>query len=253
MTHRSTLTDTDLARYEWQMWTPGFGQDGQERLKGATVLISRCGGVGSPVAYELAAAGVGHLIIAHAGNVKPSDLNRQLLMTDDWLGKPRAESAARRLRDLNPHITVEAVPENISEANAADLVGRADLVVDAAPLFQERLLMNREVVRQRKVLVECAMYDTDANVTTIIPGRTPCLACLYPETPPAWRREFPVFGAVSGTAACLGAFEAIKVLAGFGDPLLGEILVMDLRHMQFRKLKTRRNPACPVCGEVPAA
>jgi len=252
MKPQCVLSETDLARYEWQMWTPGFGREGQAKLKGASVLVSRCGGLGGPAAYELAAAGVGHLIIAHGGDLKPSDLNRQLLMTDDWLGKPRAECAARRLRELNPHLTVEAVAENISETNVAGLVSRVDLVLDAAPLFQERLLMNREVVAQRKVMVECAMYDTDANVTTIVPGRTPCLACLYPEIPPAWKRQFPVFGAVSGTAGCIGAFEAIKVLAGFGEPLLGEILLMDLRHMTFRKLKVRRNPQCPVCGSIQA-
>ncbi len=244
------LTPEDRARYEWQMWTPGFGEAGQEKLKGASVLISRCGGVGSPAAYELAAAGVGRLIIAHGGNVKPSDLNRQLLMTHDWLGKPRVESAVRRLRELNPTLEVEGVPENINEGNAAELVGRVDLVLDAAPLFEERLLMNREVVAQGKALVECAMYDMDANVTTVIPGRTPCLACLFPEKPPAWKRQFPVFGGVSGTAACIGAIEAIKVLAGFGRPLLGEILLMDLRHMEFRKMKVRRDPDCPVCGHL---
>jgi len=213
-------------------------------------LISRCGGLGSPAAYELAAAGVGRLVIAHAGNVKPSDLNRQLLMTHDWLGKPRVESAVRRLRELNPTLEIEGVPENINESNAAELVGRVDLVLDAAPLFEERLLMNREVVAQGKILVECAMYDMDANVTTVIPGRTPCLACLFPEKPPAWKRQFPVFGGVSGTAACIGAIEAIKVLADFGQPLLGEMLLMDLRHMTFRKMKVRRDPNCPVCRRL---
>ena len=232
------------------MWTPDFGAEGQAKLKGASVLISRCGGLGSPVAYELAAAGVGHLIIAHGGNVKPSDLNRQLLMTNDWLGKPRAESAERRLRDLNPHIEIEGINSNINADNVADLVGRVDLVVDAAPLFEERFLMNREAVRQDKVLVEAAMYDTDATLTTIVPGKTPCLACLFPEAPPAWKREFPVFGAVSGTIACIAAMEAIKVLAGFGQTLAGQMLVADLRDVEFRKMKVRRRTDCPVCGHL---
>ena len=244
------LTDDDRARYEWQIWTPGFGEEGQERLKGASVLISRCGGLGSPVAYELAAAGVGQLIIAHGGNVKPSDLNRQLLMTTDWLGKPRSESAVRRLKELNPTIEVKGVSANISEDNAAELVSEADVVVGAAPLFSERLLLNREVVRQGKVLVEAAMYDTFANVTTIIPGKTPCLACIVPENPPAWKREFPVFGATSGTVACIAALEAIKVIGGFGKLLLGELLVLDLAELTFRKMKVRRNPQCPVCAHL---
>ena len=250
MAPQPTLTEIDRARYEWQMWTPDFGAEGQAKLKGASVLISRCGGLGSPVAYELAAAGVGHLIIAHGGNVKPSDLNRQLLMTNDWLGKPRAESAERRLRDLNPHIEIEGINSNINADNVADLVGRVDLVVDAAPLFEERFLMNREAVRQDKVLVEAAMYDTDATLTTIVPGKTPCLACLFPEAPPAWKREFPVFGAVSGTIACIAAMEAIKVLAGFGQTLAGQMLVADLRDVEFRKMKVRRRTDCPVCGHL---
>ena len=251
MQRRHALTADDEARYEWQMWTPGFGGEGQERLKASSVLVSRCGGLGSPVAYELAAAGIGRIVVAHGGNVKPSDLNRQLVMTTDWLGKPRAESAVRRLRELNPTIEVEGVCENVTEDNAAELVGGVDLVVSAAPLFQERLLMNREAVRQGKVLVEAAMYDTDANVTTIVPGETPCLACLYPEISPAWKREFPVFGAVSGTVACIAAMEAIKTLAGFGKTLRGELLMIDFREMTFRKLALRRRTDCPVCGCLP--
>jgi len=250
MPRSTTLTDDEKARYEWQMWTPDFGREGQEKLKAASVLISRCGGMGSPVAYELAAAGVGRLIIAHGGNVKWSDLNRQLLMTTDWLGKPRAVSAQQRLRELNPEVEVVAVQENINEQNAADLVAQADVVVDAAPLFQERFLMNREVVAQGKAMVECAMYDTDANVTTIIPGKTPCLQCLFPELPPAWKREFPVFGAVPGTAACIAAFETIKLIAGFGKTLAGELLLLDMRNADFRKMKIRKRPDCPVCGHL---
>lgn len=165
---------------EWQLWVDGFGEAGQRRLKNAAVLVSRAGGVGGMVALELAAAGVGKIILAHAGNLKPSDLNRQILMTHDWLGRPRVECAAQRLRALNPRLEIMAVPENLSEANAARLVGQADLVVDCAPLFTERFLMNREAVRQRKPMVECAMYELEAHLTTILPGQTPCLACLYP-------------------------------------------------------------------------
>ena len=111
------LTNAEKAIYEWQMWVPGIGEEGQQKLKDATVLISRCGGLGGLVAYELAAAGVGTLVIAHAGNVKPSDLHRQLLMTADWVGKPRIDSIARRLSDLNPRVEVVGITENISEDN----------------------------------------------------------------------------------------------------------------------------------------
>lgn len=252
MAKRVALTADDRARYEWQMWTPGFGEAGQEALKGASVLISRCGGLGGIVAYELAAAGIGRLVLAHGGNLKPSDLNRQILMTTDWLDKPRIESACRRLRELNPAIAIEGEGANIGEENAARLVSSVDVVVSAAPLFAERFLMNREAVRQRKVLVDAAMYDTFATVTTIIPGRSPCLSCLYPENPPAWKRQFPVFGATSGTAGCIAALEAIKAIAGFGRLLQGQLLVIDLANLTFRTMKVKRNPACPVCGGVQA-
>lgn len=245
---RAPLDAEDRATYEWQMWVPDFGEEGQELLKGASVLVSRVGGLGSVVAYELAAAGVGRLVLAHGGALKPSDLNRQLLMTHDWLGKPRVESAARRLRDLNPRLEIEACAENVDEGNAERLVAGADLVVDCAPLFEERFLMNREAVRQHKPMVECAMYELQGQVTTIAPGETPCLACLYPERPPAWKRQFPVFGAVSGTVGCIAAMEAIKVLSGLGEPLHGRLLTYDLRTVGFRTLSIERREDCTVCG-----
>ncbi len=244
------LTDQEKAVYEWQIWVPEFGEEGQRRLKAASVLVTRCGGLGSVVAYELAAAGIGRLILAHGGNVKPSDLNRQLLMTHDWLGKPRVGSARRRLLELNPRLEIETVNANVNEANAAQLVNGADVVVDCAPLFEERFLLNRECVRRNKPLVDCAMYDLETHITTIIPGQTPCLNCLYPRRPPAWRREFPVFGAVSGMVACLGAIEAIKLIAGFGETLAGRMLIGDLRTMTFRKLQISRRDDCDVCGHL---
>ncbi len=242
------LTGLERQVYEWQLSVAGFGETGQRRLKGASVLVSRCGGVGGAVALELAAAGVGRLILAHAGNLKPSDLNRQILMTHDWLGRPRVECAARRLRALNPRLDVVPVNGNVSETNAARLVGQADVVVDCAPLFEERFLMNREAVRQGKPMVECAMYELDAQITTIVPGQSPCLACLCPEPPADWRRQFPVFGAVAGMVGCLGAMEAIKLLTGLGQPLLGRLLACDLRTMSFRTVKTTRRSDCSVCA-----
>jgi molybdopterin/thiamine biosynthesis adenylyltransferase len=252
-TSHPPLTDAERAVYEWQMWVQDFGEAGQRALKGASVLVSRCGGIGGLVALELAAAGVGRLVLAHGGSLKPSDLNRQLLMTHAGIGAPRMDAVVRRIRDLNPRVAVEGVPENVSEANAARLVGMADVVVDAAPLFQERLLLNRESVRQRKPMVECAMREMEAQVTTFVPGRTSCLACHVPAPPPSWKRQFPVFGAVAGTAGCLGAVEVIKLIAGIGSPLLGRMMVCDLRAMRFRTYPLEQDPACAVCRDVKAA
>jgi molybdopterin/thiamine biosynthesis adenylyltransferase len=244
------LTDADRERYRWQLWVAGFGEEGQRRLKGASVLVSRCGGVGGSVASALAAAGVGRIVLAHAGPLRLDDLNRQLLMTTEGVGTPRADLAARRLRELNPAIEIEPAAENVSATNVERLVGGVDLVAACAPTFAERLLMNAVAVRQGKPLVDCAMYELQAQLTTVIPGRTPCLACLYPAEPPHWKREFPVFGAVSGVVGCLGAMEAIKVLSGLGEPLLGHMLLCDLGDMTFRKVALKRRSDCPVCGQA---
>ena len=242
------LTPEERAVYEWQLPAAGFGEAGQERLKGSAVLVTRIGGVGGAAAYPLAAAGIGKLVIAHEGNVRANDLNRQLLMTADWIGKPRVASAARRLRELNPRVEVEAVGENVSEANVERLVRGADLVIDAAPLFKERFLLNREAVRQGKPMVDSAMYDLEAQLMTVVPGKGPCLACLTPADPPGWKRQFPVFGAVAAAIGNLAAVEAIKVLAGLGEPLVGRLLVADLRDMSFRTVRVDRNPRCAVCS-----
>ena len=244
------LTEEERATYEWQIWVPEFGEEGQRRLKNASVLVTRCGGLGSVVAYELAAAGIGKLILAHGGLVKHSDLNRQLLMTHAGLGKSRVESARRRLLELNPRLQIETLAENVTQQNVQSLVSQADVVVDCAPLFEERLLLNQEVVAQRKPMVDCAMYDLGAHLTTIIPGESPCLSCLYPEPPQMWRREFPVFGAVSGMVGCLGAMEAIKILARFGETLSGKLVTCNLRDMTFRTMTIQRDPNCSICASL---
>jgi molybdopterin-synthase adenylyltransferase len=242
------LTPEERATYEWQMWVPDFGEAGQRKLKNASVMISRVGGLGGVVAYELAAAGVGTLVLAHAGNVLPSDLNRQLLMTHNWIGKPRIESICRRLLELNPRLNIISVNANVSDDNAAELVEQADLVIDCAPLFVERFAMNRQAVAQRKPIIECAMYELEAQLMTVVPGKSPCLQCLYPSEPTTWKRQFPVFGAVSGAVGCMAAMEAIKLISGLGEPLLGHLLRFDLRDMSFRKLKINRHAQCPVCA-----
>ena len=247
-THSTQLSDQERAIYEWQMWLPDLGEEGQEKLKNASVMVSRVGGVGSVVAYELAAAGVGKLVLAHAGNVKPSDLNRQLLMTHDWIGKPRVESIERRLLDLNPRLDLVTVPENVSDTNAESLVDQCDLIVDCAPLFTERFAMNQAAVNQGKVLIECAMYDMEAQLTTIVPKQGPCLRCIFPEAPPTWKREFPVLGAVSGTVACMGAVEAVKAITGMGELMTGRLLRMDFRRMTFQTMKIAKHNQCAVCA-----
>ncbi len=244
------ISDQDRAIYEWQLDVPGMGEAGQSKLRKATALVSRVGGLGGPLCFSLAAAGIGKILIAHAGNLRLDDLNRQILMSYDGLGKPRTETAKETLRRFNPGIEVEVLPENISESNVVDLVDQSDIVFGAAPLFEERLLLNRECVRRRVPLIDCAMFNMEGHVIPIIPGETPCLACLYPEIPKHWKRRFPVIGAVSALAANLGAVEGIKLLTGIGEVQRGKMVFFDAGTMNFQKITIKKNSDCAICGDL---
>ncbi|MEM7147263.1 MAG: HesA/MoeB/ThiF family protein [Verrucomicrobiota bacterium] len=241
------LSDEDKAIYEWQLDVAGLGEAGQEKLRGTTALVSRIGGLGGPVCFALAAAGIGKLVIAHAGNLTPADLNRQILMRYEDLDASRVESAKKTLAAFNPGIEVEAVPENIGEENVADLVGRADIVFGCAPMFEERLLIDRECMRQGKPLIDSAMYHLEGRVLPIVPGKTACLACLYPEVPSHWKRRFPVIGAVSAMVGNIGALEGIKLITGVGEVNLGKMIYVDAATMTMRKISVERREGCEVC------
>ena len=244
------LTDAERERYSWQLNVDGHGEAGQERLKASTVLISRAGGVGGHAAMELAAAGIGKLILAHAGELRLNDLNRQVLMRTDGVGKPRAVSAQETLRILNPNVEVVTIEQNISDQNAGDLVSQADVVIDAAPLFEERLAMNQACRMLLKPMVEAAMYEMEFSVTVFHPDRPGCLACHCPEPPAWWKRRFPVFGAVSAVAGALAGVEAIKLISGFGEPLVGQMIAGDLRTGRVRTVSLPSTAGCEICRSV---
>jgi molybdopterin-synthase adenylyltransferase len=243
-----TLTPTELERYRRQIMLPGFGEAAQQRLKQSTVLVTGVGGLGGTAALYLAVAGVGKLILVRGGELRLDDMNRQVLMSDDWVGKPRVFKAKETLNAINPDVEVTAIYDYITPANVNALVAAADLALDCAHNFTERDLLNAACVQQGKPMVEAAMNDMEAYLTTIVPGVTPCLSCLFPEKPDWDKRGFGVLGAVSGTLACLAALEAIKVLAEFGQPLFSQLLTMDLGRMEFAKRRPYHDPDCPVCG-----
>jgi molybdopterin/thiamine biosynthesis adenylyltransferase len=240
----------DRAIYAWQLDLPGFDETAQRRLKGSRVLISRCGGLGGPVALALAAAGVGALRIAHKGVVLPADLNRQILQRRDRIGQPRRPGIEAALRGLNPDCRVEVVEAHADEANSDALVAGCDLVVDAAPLFEERFALNGACVRARIPLVEAAVHGWELSLAVLPCGEGPCLRCWVPEKPAWWTRRFPVLGAVSGTAGNLAAVQAVRLLAGLGSPLAGRLLRMDLATGSLRTLRLRRDPGCPACASA---
>ncbi len=244
------LTPKERERYSRQIQLLGIGEAGQNTLKNTTAVISGVGGLGGTVALYLAVAGVGKLILVRGGELRLDDLNRQILMTDDWVGKTRVTKAKETLIQINPDIEVEAIAAYITADNVDSLVQRSDIALSCAHNFPERTLLNAACVRWQKPMVEAAMNSMDAYLTTIVPGKTPCLSCLFPEMPDWDRRAFGVLGAVSGTLACLAALEAIKLITGLGQPLLGQLLNMDLAQAEFNKLRLYKDPNCPVCGGI---
>lgn len=244
------LTPTELERYSRQMQLPGFGEEGQTKLKASTALVTGVGGLGGTVALYLAVAGIGKLILVRGGDLRLDDLNRQILMTHDWVGKPRVFKAKETLSKINPDVEIEAVHEFVTPDNVDALVQQADIAFDCAFDFKERDVLNAACVRWGKPMVEAAMSGMDAYLTTIIPGQTPCLSCIFPEKPDWDRWGFGVLGGVSGTLACLGALEGIKLITGLGEPLTGQLLTMDLGSATFAKRRPYHDPNCPVCGKL---
>jgi molybdopterin/thiamine biosynthesis adenylyltransferase len=241
------LTPKELERYQRQIMLPGLGEEGQQLLKSSTALVSGVGGLGGTVALYLAVAGIGKLILVRGGDLRLDDMNRQILMTDDWVGKPRVFKAKETLWRINPDVEIEAVDEYVTPENVDALVQQSDIALSCAHNFDERDLLNAACVLWNKPMVESAMNGMEAYLTTIVPGLTPCLTCLFPEKPDWDRRGFGVLGAVSGTLACLTALEAIKLITDVGQPLLGQLLTMDLGSADFAKRRPYHDPKCPVC------
>ena len=246
----ATLKPTEVERYRRQMMLPELGEAGQQRLKSTTALVTGVGGLGGTAALYLAVAGIGKLILVRGGDLQRDDLNRQVLMTDDWVGQPRVFKAQETLTQLNPDIEVEAICEYVTKNNIDALVKQADITLDCAFDFKERDLLNAACVRWNKPMIEAAMNSMEAYLTTIVPGQTPCLSCLFPEKPEWDRWGFGVLGAVSGTLACLAALEAIKLVTGLGEPLLGQLLTMDLARAEFAKRRSYHDPNCVTCGSA---
>lgn len=244
----SILSARELERYRRQITLPGFGKEAQEKLKASTVLVTGVGGLGGTVALYLAVAGVGKLILLRGGELRLDDLNRQVLMNDEGVGKPRVFQAKENLNRLNPDVEVEAICEYVTAENVDRLVQSVDAAASCAHNFDERYLLNAACILWGKPMVEAAMNSMEAYLTCVLPHKSPCLSCLFPEKPVWDRRGFGVLGAVSGTLACLTALEIIKLLGGFGEPLAGQMLNMDLMSLNFQKLRLYKEPECPVCG-----
>ncbi len=244
------LTEGDRERYRRQLMLRGFTADHQQRLKDATAFVAGVGGLGGTAAMYLAVAGIGRLILAHAGILTLSNMNRQVLMRDDAIGTSRVAQAQETLCRLNPQVEVEAHDTRITGENVQSLMGTSRVVLSARPNFQERRVLNQACVERSVPMVEAAMNGMEGYLFNVISGEAPCLHCMYPEDDPAWEEMgFPVLGAVSGMLGCMMALEAIKLLTGYGKPLLGKMLVFNTADMEFRKMNISRDDSCEICGE----
>jgi molybdopterin/thiamine biosynthesis adenylyltransferase len=238
------LSDRELARYNRQIMISGWGNEGQERLRKAKVVVAGAGGLGSVILIYLAAAGVGHIRVIDSDKVDITNLNRQVLYTDKDVGREKALAAKERLESLNSDIRVEAMVSVISEENASDLVADCP-IVDAMDNLPTRYLLNRVAVRRKLPLFHGAVYAWEGRATTIIPEKTPCLQCLYQGVLPG---KPPVVGVTPAVIGCIQATEVIKYLLGVGELLTGRLLIYDGLAMRFNEMKVKRDPDCPECG-----
>ena len=220
---------------------------GQERLKAATVLVTRVGGMGGPASLMLTMAGVGNVIIAHGGRMISADLNRQVLGSESVVGKPRAPDFGDYLRTMNRFVEVEAIGHEPDDDEAAELAARCDVIISCPPTFEERLRLNRAAVQAGIPFIDAAQWGMTGTLIVVQPGKTACLECLYPEAPP-FEEFFPVVGAISSATGSLAALEAIKILSGNGKPLWGQMLTYDGYQGDVTKIKLSRRASCACCA-----
>jgi molybdopterin/thiamine biosynthesis adenylyltransferase len=240
------LSERERQRYQRQMLI--FGEEGQERLKQARVFIAGAGGLGSPVATYLAVAGVGTITLVDHDTVELSNLNRQILHWDSDVGRAKTESAAEKLRAINPDIAIRAFDGTIDVKNADVITEDSDVIVDAMDNYPTRYLLNRAAIRHRIPFIHGAIRGFDGQAMTVLPGRTACLRCVFPSAPPA--EQFPVIGVTAGTIGLIQATEVIKYLLGTGELLENRLLIWDGLRSTLEKIDVQRNPGCPDCGKL---
>ena len=249
--------DRDFSeRYSRHLLLPEVGEAGQRKLESARVAIVGAGGLGSPAAFYLAAAGIGTLVLADDDVVDRSNLQRQILHTDARVGVPKLQSAARALRELNPRTRIEGLSERVTSANVEALIGSADVVIDGADNFPTRYLLNDACVKLRKPLVYGAVHRFEGQASVFDAGRrrgeAPCYRCLFPQPPAA--EDAPncaqagVLGVLPGVIGLLQATEALKLILGIGEPLTGRLLLFDALGMHFREVRLQPDPQCPLCA-----
>jgi molybdopterin/thiamine biosynthesis adenylyltransferase len=249
-----TLSINEIRRYQRQMIMPEVGPVGQRKLLNSKVLLIGAGGLGSPAAMYLGAAGVGTLGLVDFDTVDASNLHRQLLHGHKDIGVPKVESATNTLKDINPDVNVVAINEPISSENAMGIVSEFDIVVNGSDNFPTRYLVNDASYFAGKPLVDGSIFRFEGQATVYQPGKG-CYRCLFPTPPPPGAvpscADAGVLGVLPGIIGSIQAIETIKLILGIGNSLSGRLLIFDALDMEFREVKVRRDPDCPVCGDEP--
>lgn len=249
------LTVDEVRRYSRHLIIPDVGMAGQKRLKNAKVLCVGAGGLGSPALLYLAAAGVGTLGIVEFDVVDESNLQRQIIHSQKDIGRPKAESARDRVLETNPYVNVQVHQERLDSSNVMELFAQYDLIVDGTDNFATRYLVNDACVLLGKPYVWGSIYRFDGQASVFWAEYGPCYRCLYPEPPPPGMvpscAEGGVLGVLCASIGSIQVTEAIKLLAGIGEPLLGRLVIYDALEMTYRQVKIRKDPNCAVCGDNP--
>jgi adenylyltransferase/sulfurtransferase len=249
------LSNEEISRYSRHLILPEVGMAGQKKLKAASVLIIGAGGLGSPLAMYLAAAGVGRLGLVDFDVVDASNLQRQVIHNTRAVGRPKLASAKEYILSINPHVQVDTYETRFTSENAFEIAAGYDIVIDGTDNFPTRYLVNDVCVLLEKPNVYGSIFRFDGQASVFWSKKGPCYRCLYPEPPPPGLvpscAEGGVLGVLPGIIGCIQANEAIKIILGKGDLLIGRLLLFDALGMKFRELKLRRDPKCPVCGEQP--
>jgi len=242
------LTINELERYDRQIMIADIGEEGQEKLKRARVFIAGTGGLGSPAAIYLTAAGVGKICVVDHDRVELTNLNRQVLHWEKDIGKKKVPSAREKLKKINHEVKVEAIEETITEANVFQLVTGFDVIVDAMDNLPTRYLLNKAAIEKNIPFFHGAVYGFEGRAMTIIPGKTACLRCVYRGDIP--KEKFPVIGATPAVIGCIQATEVIKYIVGIGELLKNRLLIYDGLDMKFTEFKVKKDPQCEHCGHM---
>ena len=249
------FTDEQIERYSRHIILPEVGGSGQQKMLEARVLLLGAGGLGSPAAYYLAAAGIGNLGIVDFDRVDLSNLQRQIIHSTERIGMLKTESAKKTIQALNPDVNVTLYNEKMDSSNIMNLIEGYDYIVDGSDNFPTRYLVNDACVMKNKTLIHGSIYRFERQVTVFKPGDGPCYRCLYPEPPPPGMvpncQEGGVLGVLAGVIGNLQVVEVLKLVLGIGKPLVGKLLIYDALNTEFRNLRLRRDVNCPICGEKP--